>query len=1125
MDNDVESYEDARRRAAGILAAQRGMGIHEIGAALTPEEALVKARLLLALGTEEVRQGKKQTRCVGSVPHISSHPEGKRAQLALSHAPGGPADGRAAFVGDKVSLHPDPEYVKACMLVTPQGWNDLIGEYAGKVGRIVKIISVQSLVVAFHDTNTWVLPAVVLVRGKHETDEAIASPKRVKRPAEGTPGPFKALLCADTLPGLEDCRTAWRYINDDGFSPWMGVKIVGPDSVNEDHLSGVRAGLHWLCDGVGSGDSLFLMLSHKLGSNADGIGSISGEELLQPLRTLPSTAKLTCVVGAHCCGGGGALLDLPYTLSSTRDGGIQAVERPLAAGIVADVVTIGTWAEAGSAVVAQQPQVLRPFSYTHEAQPEEVQFISCIVRALSVAHPPTPEVFVKDLRETLRKRCGHSAPLPKLAGTRELHKSKRAMALTVEFTNMLATRVPDTPHVTKDHTSLAAARLCGPSQTGKCVPLGDAEARAWVIFASHNTLEIDDRTGSLISRVAVYNGHPCFVLEVYNWVDNDDVTPLGDTTIGPHHSKEGLVYKLSVVPGETKQFLEGHLKDGEGWRPGWRQSMIDEKVFAAQRTGLRAEMARSHAKTQAVLDVLALKEDGGDQPDSAFSSVSLLDSLDAVNTSQGLTDRPEHQQHLNPNAVFCSFYDMWFPPNTVSLGESLASEASTSGDDIFWGRQSEYAADPYEVHDKSQKAKNRAPPPPPPILPQNPANILPNDITQGKVKNTKFLCAVAAAAERPGVIQSLFSRHKRAYLQMGAVRMQLCVKGWWQDVTVDSYLPLVRRPITSVVCTPAGAHNIKRLAGGEIGSHSLWPSFVEKGMAKVCGSYEELVASNETVVDFLKVVTGCVVMTYPLVKHSTAFSAKQGAYGGTVVTPPDFEKIVSWLEGGDLLVLFPKKSHSQRHETDRNTKLTQTRPRQHHAYPVVQYNRQRKTLCVRDVWSSSDEVWEGEVRAGCPEPPMRLSLDEDEVALAGGDTLGELGYEDDVAVGGGRWVHIAGLHQMFSKVARVRPPIGGELRVWLSWSGRYPVFLLRVEVQVETTFHVTCSTQHTGAQAGLTTQVIHHSASGQLQLMETFSGPFEISVHPQASPLYLAVSEPPPCEEGAVMELLYRYGI
>ena len=353
----------------------------------------------------------------------------------------------------------------------------------------------------------------------------------------------------------------------------------------------------------------------------------------------------------------------------------------------------------------------------------EVDYVSLIVQALSLPRPPSPREFVAALRVRMLEKHGELAPMPKLASTRPLGgvttltvaaagspprggdgsdgAKGGALSLHVGHTRSLETRrVRDASYVPcRDYTALAAARLDGPALKGKCVGLGDSEARAWVIFCLRNELRVDAETGGLTSRVAVYNGHPCFILEVYNWVENDRVQPVGDAVTAPHHTRTGLVHKLSVAPGETKYFLEGVLEEGEEWRPGWRQVLLPERVYHRQAEALASEAARSHAKTQAVLDVLALS--GGGEPDSAFSSHSLVEALVEVNRSDN-----GGNAHLGGsgahNPVFCSFYDMWFPPSDDSLGAAglgggggdAGAAGGGAGDAVLWGRQTEYASCP-----------------------------------------------------------------------------------------------------------------------------------------------------------------------------------------------------------------------------------------------------------------------------------------------------------------------------------------------------------------------------------------------------------------------------------------------
>eukprot|EP01064_Diplonema_japonicum_P020621 TRINITY_DN30220_c0_g1_i1.p1 TRINITY_DN30220_c0_g1~~TRINITY_DN30220_c0_g1_i1.p1 ORF type:complete len:1042 (+),score=122.99 TRINITY_DN30220_c0_g1_i1:122-3127(+) len=936
-----------------------------MGQAATPEEALAKAKLLFALQQEKsasvgsnYEQDIKKTRCKGSVPDQGQG---------------------AAFNGDRVVLRSDIDFVRTAVESSGSGWNNLIEGYLGTVGVIKKILSVNLVKVMFADSETWVLPSSCLTRAVHcevAMPAKTASPRRgVGLPPHSVPAAspqgnaHKVLLAADTPEMLEDCQTAYRYLLEEGFHPVHGIKVIPC----ENDGASVLEGLQWLCEGAVTGDACFLFLAAGEG---DGVLGVPGSELLKTLRILPPGVKLTGVVGAHCCGGGGALLDLPFTMAATREGGVTSTERPVSSSIAAEVTIIGTWSESPVGPTAKSTEL-----------------ITSLVQSLSVSYPPAPQQLLKDLRTHLYSKHGHSCPLPKLASTRPL----TSISLLPRQTS--CKNPPHSPFVPyKDYTTMAACRLAPPTVQGKCIGLGDADARAWVIF------HIADALGPPESKVSAYNGHPCFVLHVYNWVDNDEVRPLGDTVIEPHRNKTGDVYRLSIPPGETREFLEGVLHDGEGWRPGWWQDNLPEEMMHNQEATLQSELVMSHTKTRALADILEAQ--GVVLPDSAFSCISLLDAA------------------LETDENECQHYDLWFPPQA----QSALTDATD--DPLHWGFPVHYSKAPFTM------------------LPSG--GVLPNDITPGKIRNTAFLSAMACVAEQPSFIETLFSGHKRDYQNIGAVRLQLCVKGWWQDITLDTTLPMLRRPLSSVMWLPAGTHCSKA-------QPVLWPSVLEKGLAKVYGGYHELLSSKDTIQDMLGILSGGWVTAH-------------------VLENLNFHDVCNWLDGNEVIVLLPAAVNKERQS-----------PKRSFAYPVIQYDREKQMLCVRDNWDKH---------------PWSFQVDRHDIE-------------------GGKWVPFSHVTERFMSFLRLQESVGGELRMWVTWDGHLPQSLIKIDVTTPTVFRVSSHAQDYSVNETVPVTVFTNR-NGTLKVVKTSSDPFELSIIPSACPVYVGINTSLPCSEGVVLSLLYK---
>jgi calpain-15 len=96
--------------------------------------------------------------------------------------------------------------------------------------------------------------------------------------------------------------------------------------------------------------------------------------------------------------------------------------------------------------------------------------------------------------------------------------------------------------------------------------------------------------------------------------------------------------------------------------------------------------------------------------------------------------------------------------------------------------------------------------------------IEPDDIRQGKLANSWFLCAVSALAEYEVHIKNLFLPDSMVKSSCGLYRLRICKNGQWKVVTVDDYFP----------CIPGAGPVYARSHGNE-----LWTMLIEKAFAKV----------------------------------------------------------------------------------------------------------------------------------------------------------------------------------------------------------------------------------------------------------------------------------------------------
>eukprot|EP00755_Sulcionema_specki_P012121 Sspe_Gene.50572::Locus_28143_Transcript_1_1_Confidence_1.000_Length_3612::g.50572::m.50572 len=971
----VQSPADARLLAASILHGQRSVGINEMCQANSVEEAMAKARLLFAASKHKytvespspAHRAPSRTRCLGSVEYVA------------------PAEGKggACFVGDEVQVLSNSRFVKMLMEASAAetgGWNNLMEDYCGKRGRVTKVLPSGLLQVTFGDGEKWLFPSGCLQQTTKEVPYHSESPCRSPSPRRdrATPGASKALLIGIDYRGdplrarsgsVQDCHTMRRFLLEHGFQPAQGWKILcderewGIPPTRENIISSLR----WLCEGARTGDSLFLMIGARGGDgvvpiDADTHGNIPGGDVMAVLRELPAGSKLTVVVDAHCGGGGGALLDLPFTLKATRDGGHISTKRPRAADLAAEVVVYGTWAEGDG-------------GNTPDLDYGTGELVGAFVQCMNAkAKHALAAQLLAGMRRVLLKVHGAQGPLPMVASTRPVE------AVSVELSGSLTYRAvhPTPAPVVLDYVSQAAARLPQCSIQGRLVALGDAEARAWIVVC-------DGRSMTSEVRLALYNGHPSFTLSAYNWVDNDHVSPLGDTITTMHPSGSGMVYQIRVRPGETKMFLEGTLHDGENWRPGWRQEPLNVEFLLRQQSLREAAIVESYHRNKAVADLLQTTSAQPVLHDSApFTAMRLIEGNIEAST-------------MSP----CLHYDLWFPPQPASLSGSDNEVYGGEADPITsWGRPADHL--------------------PPGTSPRlfSGAGPCPSDVSPGRLRTLWFLGAAAAVAEssqRHDAVQhvdlmsQIFCKQRKEVTAVGAYVINLCSSGWWYEITVDSWLPLHRRPHGAVVELLAFAHCSRDPS-------ILWPALLEKAQAKLIGSYAALDNERGHVHDALSDLTGC--------PAEDLCMARPGRPCWGWESRALLDLLQRWCNGDTVVVLTAGGSHG-------------STPKKGYPYTLLQVLQPSDgpaLLQVRDLWGAAP--WPMEV-----EPP---SMESQVVNLT---------REPD----GTRWVTWQDAVALFREAAvcHVPPPSAGELRLWMNWGPRHqPPYVVHITVDTPTVFSI-----------------------------------------------------------------------
>jgi len=120
--------------------------------------------------------------------------------------------------------------------------------------------------------------------------------------------------------------------------------------------------------------------------------------------------------------------------------------------------------------------------------------------------------------------------------------------------------------------------------------------------------------------------------------------------------------------------------------------------------------------------------------------------------------------------------------------------------------------------------------------------IHPNDVDQGELGDCWILSSITALAEHPHRVEKLLVTQR--VNQVGLFQVQLCVRGLWQTITLDEYIP----------CYPRGGPKFTKCKERE-----LWVSFIEKAFAKTYGSYERCIEGDAS--NGMTTLTGCPVKT------------------------------------------------------------------------------------------------------------------------------------------------------------------------------------------------------------------------------------------------------------------------
>ncbi|EGR28521.1 hypothetical protein IMG5_173770 [Ichthyophthirius multifiliis] len=158
------------------------------------------------------------------------------------------------------------------------------------------------------------------------------------------------------------------------------------------------------------------------------------------------------------------------------------------------------------------------------------------------------------------------------------------------------------------------------------------------------------------------------------------------------------------------------------------------------------------------------------------------------------------------------FYDEYFPPTKESLCEYwnlMPQQQQKVWEKIQWLR-------PNQIFDEFQGID---------VFKE----IEVNDIKQGILGDSYFLCSLSSLAERKEYILKLF--HTKNYQKNGLYSIWLNIKGEWKNIIIDDRIPCIK-----------GIPCFSKATGAE-----LWVVLLEKAYAKAYGSYFKIEGGNPAI--------------------------------------------------------------------------------------------------------------------------------------------------------------------------------------------------------------------------------------------------------------------------------------
>eukprot|EP00796_Vickermania_ingenoplastis_P011723 gene11723-8068_t len=277
----------------------------------------------------------------------------------------------------------------------------------------------------------------------------------------------------------------------------------------------------------------------------------------------------------------------------------------------------------------------------------------------------------------------------------------------------------------------------------------------------------------------------------------------------------------------------------------------------------------------------------------------------------------------------CMFVDRHFLPNQNSISAGSRKAMKT----VPWARPQMYLHQ--DLQDQIRTFREE---------PQ------PTTVSQSVLGDSWVVSALSAVALQPQYIRSCFyhphdprlTREENAH---GAYRVTLNKNGWWKNIIVDNYFPVIGSMVKY-------ARSNKEVT-------EMWVSVLEKAYAKMHQSYAQIVAGDPLML--IQDITG-----FPTSRYDEAFNSEDHAEAMEFV-----QRLVGHIDRGHIVIVHtPCRDRSRpEHDRERETIYSEAGLVMGHAYvvrkivPIEDNGTDSALLQICNPWSKGVK-WPGEWREG-----------------------------------------------------------------------------------------------------------------------------------------------------------------